>query len=48
MKLCMCKLEATLSQNAKDGGPTWLGDFRNKICKKRRRNTRGMLSGLVA
>ena len=34
--LCMCKLEATF------------GDFRNKICKKRRQNTRGMLSGLVA
>ena len=28
MKLCVRKLDDTLSQNTKDGGPSWFGDFR--------------------
>ncbi len=35
MKLCMWKLDDTLSQNGKDGGPSWLDDFsKNKYVKR--------------
>ncbi len=34
MKLCVCKLDDTLSQNAKDGGCRSLHGFRGKICPK--------------
>ncbi len=34
MKLCICKLDDTLSQIAKDGGPSWLDGLREKICPK--------------
>ena len=47
MKLGVCKLDNTLWQNTKDGGPSSLDDFRKKYLK-RVQNTRGVLSGLSA
>ena len=45
MKLCVCKLD-TLSQNAKDGGPSSLDDFRRKTKSLKSAKYKGFVVGI--